>query len=388
MNNSKPPDEDRRLTSEDLAEFKAMVLAENLRRFVPLLLLAIAMNVFILVVELKTPEMVDLTSRTRLILQLDPITLIRLSLLAMAIVYFILIGKPGKRSYFFQRTVFLGMVGLGMTLIAVLSGNVLASQGNTFFYIIAILLLSFLLVLSFKEMLGVIAPSILCMGYAIAKVLRGELGVSLVANIVNIIAVTAFAILAAHLSYQARKQRFTYERIIQRQNEYLKTLSELDGLTGVANRRKVGEIMATIQAFAVRDRISVAALMIDLDDFKGFNDTNGHLAGDELLKKIAATMQGELHRNSDLFGRYGGEEFIAFLPSTDADGARRIGEKLRQAVMHLAVPYPKNPEGVVTVSVGWAAGIPTREIGIQEIVRRADEALFRAKHSGKNRVEG
>ena len=388
MHNSKPPGEDRRLSSEDLAEFKAMVLAENLRRFAPLLLLAIAMNVFILVVELKTLERVDLTARTRLILQLDPITLIRLSLLAMGIVYFILIGKPGKRSYFFQRTVFLGMVGLGMTLIAVLSGNVLTSQGNTFFYIIAILLLSFLLVLSFKEMLGVIAPSILYMGYAIGKVLRGELGVALVANIVNIIAVTAFAILAAHLSYQARKQRFTYERIIQRHNEYLKTLAELDGLTGVANRRKVGEIMATIQAFAVRDRISVAALMIDLDDFKGFNDTNGHLAGDELLKKIAATMQGELHRNSDLFGRYGGEEFIAFLPSTDADGARRIAEKLRQAVMHLAVPYPRNPDGVVTVSVGCSAGIPTREIGIQEIVRRADEALFRAKHSGKNRVEG
>ena len=388
MHNSNPPGEDRRLSSEDLAEFKAMVLAENLRRFAPLLLLAIAMNVFILVVELKTRETGDLTAQTRLILQLDPITLIRLSLLAMGIVYFILIGKPGKRPYFFQRTVFLGMVGLGMTLIAVLSGNVLTSQGNTFFYIIAILLLSFLLVLSFKEMLGVIAPGILYMGYAIGKVLRGELGVALVANIVNIIAVTAFAILAAHLSYQARKQRFTYERIIQRHNEYLKTLAELDGLTGVANRRKVGEIMATIQAFAVRDRISVAALMIDLDDFKGFNDSNGHLAGDELLKKIATTMQGELHRNSDLFGRYGGEEFIAFLPSTDADGARLIAEKVRQAVMHLAVPYPRNPGGVVTVSVGCSAGIPTKEIGIQEIVRRADEALFRAKHSGKNRVEG
>jgi len=385
---SKPLGQDGPLSGEELAEFKALVLAENLRRFAPMVLLGTAMNAIVLVVELKTLWAADLATPIRLFPPLIPITLIRLALLAMCVVYLVLIGKPGKGPYRFQRAVFLGMAGLGMTLIAVLSGNVLTSQGNTFLYIIAILLLSLLLVLPFKEMLAVTAPGILYMGWAIATVLRGELEAARLANIINIISVTAFAFLAAQLSYQARRQRFSYERIIQRHNEQLKTLAELDGLTGVANRRKVDEIMAVIQAFAARDRIPVAALMIDLDDFKGFNDSYGHLAGDELLKKIAAAMQGELHRHGDLFGRYGGEEFIAFLPSTGAEGARRMGETVRRAVTQLAVPYSRNPGGVVTVSVGWATGIPSEEAGVQEIVRRADEALFRAKHNGKNRVEG
>jgi hypothetical protein len=161
---SKPPGQDGPLSGEELAEFKALVLAENLRRFAPMVLLGTAMNAIVLVVELKTLWAADLATPIRLFPPLIPITLIRLALLAMCVVYLVLIGKPGKGPYRFQRAVFLGMAGLGMTLIAVLSGNVLTSQGNTFLYIIAILLLSLLLVLPFREMLAITAPGILQAG--------------------------------------------------------------------------------------------------------------------------------------------------------------------------------------------------------------------------------
>lgn len=127
--------------------------------------------------------------------------------------------------------------------------------------------------------------------------------------------------------------------------------------------------------------------MLDLDNFKAYNDSCGHLAGDEILNSTAQAMKNVLHRGCDIFRRYGGEEFIAILPGTDAAGAALIAERMRLAVLHLGVFHPASQAGVVTVSGGVAAGVPNHEAGIAELIHAADQALYQAKQAGKNRIE-
>ncbi|MBN1662208.1 MAG: GGDEF domain-containing protein [Deltaproteobacteria bacterium] len=367
--------QDYHLTAEDLIQFKRSVLAENVKRSFAIVILGIVLNFPVIALERQAFG------------QFDEITWLRLIWLAGGILYIAIIGKPGKKSYRFQKSLFLTAVGFSILFTAMISGQVATTQSNTFIFIINILLVSTFLVLPVSEFLGIAAPGILYLGIVMYRAMEGGLSDTLAGNIANIASVTALSILAAHLTYVARKQRFTYEIVIRRQNEVLKAIASLDGLTGIANRRKIVETAAAIEAFAVRDQISVAVFMIDMDDFKVFNDSHGHLAGDDLLKSAVCAMQNVLHRNSDLLGRYGGEEFIAILPSTDAAGAARVAEKMRQAVFDLAIPHPSTTAGVVTISIGFSVKIPSHDVGIQDIIQRADQALYRAKQSGKNRVE-
>lgn len=193
--------------------------------------------------------------------------------------------------------------------------------------------------------------------------------------------------------YGIWRQFLRYARIealkeqAEKENEILKAIAERDGLTNVANRRKIDEVIAFTQHFAAREKVSVAVLMIDLDNFKAYNDTYGHLAGDELLKAAASTMRDVLLRTTDFFGRFGGEEFIAILPFTDVAGAAIIADKIRQAVFDLSVAHCGTAAGVATVSIGLAIGIPTERIPINIFIDQADQALYRAKQLGKNRIE-
>ncbi|MBN2145938.1 MAG: GGDEF domain-containing protein [Anaerolineales bacterium] len=369
-----PAQDDDSLTGEELSEFKRTVLVENLRHFSALIVLSALLNVFVIIIERQA------------IGQFDAITWLRVVILLGVIAYLLLIGKPGRRPYRLQKSLFLGFASLGLLLTAMVAAQVMLTQGSTFIFIIAILLLSTFLILPLVEILGILAPSALYLAFAILRLAGGRLGIALASNLVNIASVTAFAILVAHLTYRARKQRFAYEVVIRRHNEFLRNIAALDGLTGVANRRKIDETVASIQAYATRDQISVAVLMFDLDNFKAYNDSCGHLAGDELLKDAAVAMKSVLRRHTDFFGRYGGEEFIAILPFTDAAGAERIAEEMRLAVCNLGVSHPGNPPGVATVSVGVAAAIPTHSAGLEAVIQLADQALYRIKRSGKNRV--
>ena len=127
--------------------------------------------------------------------------------------------------------------------------------------------------------------------------------------------------------------------------------------------------------------------MIDIDYFKLFNDTYGHLAGDECLKKVAATITGLIKRSMDFAGRYGGEEFAVILPATDELGAMAVGEKIRAAIEAQAIPHQRSYlGGMVTVSIGAAVMIPNSTTESAVLVDAADQALYTAKSSGRNRV--
>jgi diguanylate cyclase (GGDEF)-like protein len=161
-------------------------------------------------------------------------------------------------------------------------------------------------------------------------------------------------------------------------------LAQFDGLTGLANRRYLLERLGQELARADRYQTSLSALMLDLDKFKSFNDTYGHLKGDELLRSFSALLKGMV-RASDIAGRYGGEEFCVMLPNTSIKGALVIAERIRKAAEELKVPIDDHqPPACRTVSIGVSEFSPGESI--EKLLSRADAALYRAKESGRNRV--
>ena len=138
---------------------------------------------------------------------------------------------------------------------------------------------------------------------------------------------------------------------------------------------------------AIRMKTEVSLVLLDLDHFKLFNDTYGHHAGDECLKAVAAALTETIHRPSDLLARFGGEEFALILGGTDAAGARNIAEQAMQRINALRIPHASSPTlAHVTVSAGVATMFVTVGMSESELIKAADEALYRAKAGGRNRI--
>lgn len=158
-----------------------------------------------------------------------------------------------------------------------------------------------------------------------------------------------------------------------------------DALTGVANRRAFDQSLRTEWRRCTRSSEPVSVLMVDLDDFKRFNDTFGHLVGDAALCAVARALSGSLHRPGDALARFGGEEFAVVLPGVDADGARAVAEGFVAAVR--AVTVRQAGDWQLTVSVGSATWTPATPVGkAAELLDRADKALYAAKSAGKDRA--
>ncbi|MEA3150366.1 MAG: hypothetical protein QOD56_1305 [Gammaproteobacteria bacterium] len=170
-------------------------------------------------------------------------------------------------------------------------------------------------------------------------------------------------------------------------NARLTLLASMDGLTGIANRRAFDERFAQEWNRAVRHRKPLALAMIDLDNFKQFNDLYGHVAGDQCLCAVAKTLSQQVQRPEDLVARFGGEEFALLLPHASADGALKVTERIRAAVEGLGIEHMGNSWKHVTVSIGYSAFTPTHSDGQSGLIQLADAGLYQAKHGGRNRVE-
>lgn len=168
-------------------------------------------------------------------------------------------------------------------------------------------------------------------------------------------------------------------------NLRLQALTMQDGLTAIYNRRYFDEKMETEWQRALRSKESLALLLIDIDFFKDFNDRYGHLAGDECLKQVAQVIDNTITRPSDAVARYGGEEFVVVLPDTTGDGAFHVAENIREAMAGVSI---KVEAGVakVSVSIGVAAVVPSESLSPQALLNSADQALYQAKLSGRNRT--
>jgi diguanylate cyclase (GGDEF)-like protein len=169
-------------------------------------------------------------------------------------------------------------------------------------------------------------------------------------------------------------------------NQRLKELSVTDPLTGLANRRRLQQVLQATWRQAHRTSTPVGLAMIDVDYFKLYNDHYGHAAGDRCLQRVAARLSQNI-RDVDLAARYGGEEFAIVMPNTDITAARQMAERLHTAVLDLAEPHALDVEHIVTVSIGVAAMIPPDHSNAEHLLEAADVQLYRAKRAGRNRVK-
>ncbi|MBJ7311047.1 diguanylate cyclase [Rugamonas sp. CCM 8940] len=179
------------------------------------------------------------------------------------------------------------------------------------------------------------------------------------------------------------------ERLLREQAMVLRSQTFADGLTGIANRRHFDVTMEKEQRRAKRGGSALSLLMIDIDNFKSYNDHYGHQQGDLCLIQVAAALAAVLKRPCDLMARYGGEEFAMILPDTDAAQAMLMAESIRQRTIELAIAHVPgmHKEPCITVSIGIATQRPGAALDAAALIGAADRALYLAKRSGRNRVE-
>lgn len=241
--------------------------------------------------------------------------------------------------------------------------------------------------------LACISTVICCLAMAAAALWQGPLGWAVC---IEVVLVGSFSLLANFRIH--RHERFEYllsAREAQRtaalnaDRELLKTLSDTDELTGLANRGASNRHCAAIFDNPDNFGMPVTVLLADVDHFKAYNDHYGHLAGDECLRLVASAIASGIRGRSDLVARFGGEEFIACLLGVDADQARILGERLCSAVRDLNIRHLGRHDGLpyVTISVGIATATVSPSLTVEAMIDAADRALYQAKNGGRNRLE-
>ncbi len=191
--------------------------------------------------------------------------------------------------------------------------------------------------------------------------------------------------LSTHVdTLEAEVKKRTVE--LEEKNHLLFETARMDELMGIPNRRRFDEFFNTAVAMSSRNGHPIGLLMLDIDFFKTYNDTYGHLAGDECLRQLGALLSGIVHRHSDLVARYGGEELVVVIQEASEGGFREMAERIRLAVEKQAILHEKSDVGVVTVSIGAVFGSAGEEIQAEEFLRMADEALYESKANGRNRT--
>ncbi len=168
----------------------------------------------------------------------------------------------------------------------------------------------------------------------------------------------------------------------------IKNQAIMDALTGIPNRRSFSESILHAFNRSKREDEPLSIIMCDVDNFKKYNDTYGHSAGDQCLKEVAKALQASLNRPSDFCARYGGEEFIVILLDTKLDGAMKVAERIRSSILDMQIKHIASPPAnVVTISVGVATLEASSLTSYEKLIQYADKALYHAKESGRNQVK-
>jgi diguanylate cyclase (GGDEF)-like protein len=183
-----------------------------------------------------------------------------------------------------------------------------------------------------------------------------------------------------------RTKQLEMSRDLASANRELEKLSRQDGLTGIANRRYFDSYLVTEVRRGARERQPLSLILSDVDHFKAFNDCYGHQAGDDCLRRVAAALTSAGRRPADLAARYGGEEFAIVLPGTVLDGAVDVAQAVSRVIEGLAIPHERSAvDRKVTLSQGIVSLTPEKETSSEDLIQRADQALYLAKQQGRNR---
>jgi diguanylate cyclase (GGDEF)-like protein len=175
------------------------------------------------------------------------------------------------------------------------------------------------------------------------------------------------------------------QKELEEKNAKLELLSSLDGLTGLFNRRYFDQNLKKEWKQARRDKTPLSLLLVDIDYFKDYNDTYGHLEGDDCLCKVAHSLYEALLRPTDIVARYGGEEFTAILPNTGSEGAKKVAQRMMDQVGRLGIDHKTSSVAeTVTISIGGSSVLPTEKLAATWLLDRADKALYQAKEEGRN----
>ncbi|MBD2504024.1 diguanylate cyclase domain-containing protein [Anabaena azotica] len=186
---------------------------------------------------------------------------------------------------------------------------------------------------------------------------------------------------------QEINERKQAELKLQQLNEELLRLTMLDGLTGIANRRRFDEYLMQEWQRSAREQFPISLIMIDVDYFKRYNDFYGHQAGDLCLQQIAQTLSNDVKRSTDLVARYGGEEFAVILPNTSLQGATCIANSIRQSIKNLQIPHAESQVSqYVSLSVGVMSVVPVPSSSPNLLIQTADNLLYQAKQQGRDRI--
>ena len=181
------------------------------------------------------------------------------------------------------------------------------------------------------------------------------------------------------------------QKRLKESKDELERIAREDNLTGILNRRGIDQELQQAISLSWRFNTPMSLLLIDIDRFKGYNDTHGHLSGDQVLQQVGKAMGRCMQRQSDVLGRFGGEEFVLGLPATDQSGAVAVANRVLETIRELNLETQSNPAGVVTVSVGVATLVPnggTMDVNKRaiELMQVADQSMYEAKGAGGNSV--
>ncbi len=173
---------------------------------------------------------------------------------------------------------------------------------------------------------------------------------------------------------------------LQDANRELEKISMVDGLTGISNRRYFDSFLQNLWGINMREKFPIALIMIDIDFFKKYNDTYGHLAGDQCLKSVANLIANTVRRPGDFVARFGGEEFAVLLSNTTEDGATDLAERIRARIEEAIIHNDEATDTKVTVSLGVASLVSLEDVSSDNLIKMADCALYEAKNTGRNKV--
>ncbi|WP_303867096.1 GGDEF domain-containing protein [Acetobacterium wieringae] len=313
---------------------------------------------------------------------------LRISWILASIIYIIGVGSPyspeavKKRQFIF----FYSATGLCLLFASLITAVLSVEQGSTFLYLINVLLIGSFLYLSLLEVICIILPSFLVLVLSILFTPGSILLVQ--GNFVNVIASTAFAVVIAQTILTSKLTQLASTQTILDQKKELEYLIDLDGLTRIPNRRKLESY------YLNHPHTSFALLMVDIDYFKNYNDTYGHLQGDQCLIQVAQCLSH--YPFEGLTTRYGGEEFVTIIVPTDLARITTLVEAIRQSIEALQIRHEASPFGVVTVSIGYVVHVvantcrenhSNEATALEDFILKADQALYQAKENGRNQIK-